>query len=317
MALSLSHVSALSTASRAQRQGRRQWLRFPRGSGRLPEQSDTTAWVAAAQQRRCSCNAAEDVARLGATSRRELVSAVTLLGLGCVGSGQAAHATYVEEERATSVFDGAQSGVVSLANYVISSEEETAEGVGSGIVWDKLGHVITNYHCIAKLANDRTGSQVAKVEISLPGGRTAVYRAALVGYEKGQDLAVLRVEAPAEELSPVKIGTSNDLRIGQSVYAIGNPFGLQHTLTVGCVSGLDRTIPSISGDRIFGVIQTDAAISAGNSGGALLDSSGRLVGINTATFTKKGSGRSSGVNFAVPVDIVMATVPRIIVNNSG
>jgi hypothetical protein len=165
MALSLSHVSALSTASRAQRQGRRQWLRFPRGSGRLPEQSDTTAWVAAAQQRRCSCNAAEDVARLGATSRRELVSAVTLLGLGCVGSGQAAHATYVEEERATSVFDGAQSGVVSLANYVISSEEETAEGVGSGIVWDKLGHVITNYHCIAKLANDRTGSQVIRTPL--------------------------------------------------------------------------------------------------------------------------------------------------------
>jgi len=178
-----------------------------------------------------------------------------------------------------------------------------------------------------------------------------------VGYDKSQDLAVLRIfpDSPAS-LLPMKwghppsppslvdvcglipwaaglsfrtdgqlglpfaacrIGTSSDLRVGQSVYAIGNPFGLSHTLTVGSVSGLRRTIPSASGDRIFGAVQTDASISSGNSGGPLLDSFGRMVGMNTATFTRRGTGRSSGINFAVPIDTIMELVPKIIVRNES
>eukprot|EP00873_Tetraselmis_striata_P046665 jgi/Tetstr1/466929/TSEL_011383.t1 len=229
---------------------------------------------------------------------------------------RSARAAYVDEAVATRVFEASQAAVVSIVDYEVKGDEEKQEGVGSGIVWDHLGHIVTNYHCISKLANDRTGSQATKVEVTLPNGRTSIYQATLVGYFRGQDLAVLKIDAPPEDLTPIKIGTSEDLRVGQSVYAIGNPFGLQHTLTVGCVSGLGRTIPSMTGDRIYGVIQTDASISAGNSGGALLDSFGRLVGINTATFTRRGSGRSSGVNFAVAVDKVMEAVPGIIVKKS-
>ncbi|CAI7859024.1 unnamed protein product, partial [Closterium sp. NIES-53] len=127
------------------------------------------------------------------------------------------------------------------------------------------------------------------------------------------DGAVAVAAPAAPTLYPIPVGSSSDLRVGQSCFAIGNPYGLQHTLTAGVISGLGREIPAPTGAAIRGAIQTDAAINAGNSGGPLLDSFGRIIGVNTATFTRSGSGSSSGVNFAIPVDTVRRVVPRLIV----
>eukprot|EP00899_Mesostigma_viride_P002602 jgi/Mesvir1/12342/Mv00527-RA.1 len=141
--------------------------------------------------------------------------------------------------------------------------------------------------------------------------------ARLVGFDRNTDLAVLQVDVPSDSrLQPIRLGSSKDLRVGQNCYAIGNPYGLSYTLTAGVVSGMARNIPSPGGVAIPGAIQTDAAISQGNSGGPLLDSSGRAIGINTATFTRKGSGMSSGVNFAIGMDTVYSVVPRLIVSGS-
>lgn len=134
-----------------------------------------------------------------------------------------------------------------------------------------------------------------------------------MGFDPAYDLAVLKVDIERDKLRPALIGTSHDLRVGQSCFAIGNPYGYEHTLTTGVVSGLRREIPSPIGRAIRGAIQTDAAINAGNSGGPLIDSYGHVVGVNTATFTRKGSGVSSGVNFAIPIDVVVRIVPSLIV----
>ena len=136
------------------------------------------------------------------------------------------------------------------------------------------------------------------------------WRARLVGYEPDYDLAVVRIDAPAERLRPLPVGTSDDLLVGQKVFAIGNPFGLDQTLTTGVISGLGREILSVTERPISDVIQTDAAINPGNSGGPLLDSSGRLIGVNTAIYTQ--SGTSAGVGFAVPVDTVNRVVPHLL-----
>lgn len=135
----------------------------------------------------------------------------------------------------------------------------------------------------------------------------------IVGFDQAYDLAVLKVDTGGKEIKPAIVGTSNDLRVGQSCFAIGNPYGYENTLTTGVVSGLGREIPSPNGQAIRGAIQTDAAINAGNSGGPLIDSNGHVIGVNTATFTRKGSGMSSGVNFAIPIDTVVRTVPYLIV----
>jgi S1-C subfamily serine protease len=131
-----------------------------------------------------------------------------------------------------------------------------------------------------------------------------------VGAARDQDLAVLKIAAPREKLVPIRVGTSADLQVGQKVFAIGNPFGLDFTLTNGIVSALGRTIQTVSNATIFDVIQTDAAINPGNSGGPLLDSSGRLIGVNTAIYSP--SGASAGIGFAVPVDTVSRIVPELI-----
>ncbi|KAK9806912.1 hypothetical protein WJX72_007234 [[Myrmecia] bisecta] len=214
---------------------------------------------------------------------------------------------------AKAVFSSAAQSVVSIADFRIVDGEEVAEGTGSGLVWDRYGHVVTNYHCVAKLAADKRGNQVTMVGVVNDKGNTQQFNATIKGLDPNRDIAVLQINAPAELLRPLKVGTSADLRVGQSVFAIGNPLGFSRTLTAGVVSGLDRIIPSPSGTRNYGAIQTDAAISKGNSGGPLLDSAGRLVGINTATFTRAGTGRSSGVNFALPVDMVRKVVPNLIV----
>jgi S1-C subfamily serine protease len=179
---------------------------------------------------------------------------------------------------------------------------EVPAGSGSGFVWDDRGHVVTNFHVL--LDEDRLADS-AKVTIG-----DAEYEATIVGYARDQDLAVLKVAVPRERLVPIRVGTSADLQVGQKVYAIGNPFGLDFTLTTGIVSALGRTIQGVSGATIFDVVQTDAAINPGNSGGPLLDSAGRLIGVNTAIYSP--SGASAGIGFAVPVDTVSRIVPEIV-----
>lgn len=172
-------------------------------------------------------------------------------------------------------------------------------GTGSGFIWDDHGHIITNLHVI-KGASEAT--------VRLADGRD--YKASLVGASPAHDIAVLRIGIGFQRPAPVPIGSSYDLKVGQKVFAIGNPFGLDWTLTTGIVSALDRSLPGGDGRNIDNLIQTDAAINPGNSGGPLLDSAGRLIGINTAIYSP--SGASAGIGFAVPVDTVNRVVPQII-----
>ena len=179
------------------------------------------------------------------------------------------------------------------------SGHDIPAGTGSGFLWDNAGHVVTNYHVI----KDGTGA-----DVTLSNHET--YSARLIGTAPAYDLALLKINTQASKLRPIPIGTSADLQVGQKVFAIGNPFGLDQTLTTGIVSALGRTIQGISGRAIEDVIQTDAAINPGNSGGPLLDSAGRLIGVNTAIFSP--SGTSSGVGFAVPVDTVNRIIPQLL-----
>jgi S1-C subfamily serine protease len=172
-------------------------------------------------------------------------------------------------------------------------------GTGSGFIWDPNGHVVTNWHVV---------SGAAEANVRLADGRD--YAATLVGASAAHDIAVLRIRVPEDLPPPVAIGTSHDLRVGQKVFAIGNPFGLDWSLTTGIVSALDRSLSGDDGGVIQHLIQTDAAINPGNSGGPLLDSAGRLIGINTAIYSP--SGASAGVGFAVPVDTVNRVVPQLI-----
>lgn len=172
-------------------------------------------------------------------------------------------------------------------------------GTGSGFIWDDQGHIITNLH-VVKGASEAT--------VRLADGRD--YKAALVGASPAHDIAVLKIGIGFQRPAPVPIGASSDLKVGQKVFAIGNPFGLDWTLTTGIVSALDRSLPGGDGRSIDNLIQTDAAINPGNSGGPLLDSAGRLIGINTAIYSP--SGASAGIGFAVPVDTVNRVVPQII-----
>lgn len=174
------------------------------------------------------------------------------------------------------------------------------EGTGSGFLWDSDGHIVTNYHVVA-------GADGARVTL----GDQSVWPAQLVGAYPDKDIAVLRIQTTEERpLPPLPVGESGNLEVGQHVFAIGNPFGLDHTLSAGVISGLGREIMSVSQTPIQGVIQTDAAINPGNSGGPLLDSAGRLIGVNTAIYSP--SGASAGVGFAVPVDTVRRIVPQLI-----
>ncbi|WP_448213155.1 S1C family serine protease [Colwellia sp. MEBiC06753] len=172
-------------------------------------------------------------------------------------------------------------------------------GTGSGFIWDKFGHIVTNYHVI---------EGASEANIRLNDGRT--YSASLVGVSPNHDLAVLKIDVKLDLPPAVPIGTSDDLQVGQSVFAIGNPFGLDYTLTSGIVSALNRSLSADSDLIINNLIQTDAAINPGNSGGPLLDSAGRLIGINTAIYSP--SGAYAGIGFAVPVDTVNRVIPQLI-----
>lgn len=176
---------------------------------------------------------------------------------------------------------------------------EIPQGMGSGFIWDNDGRIVTNYHVI---------EDAGRVEVTLADH--SAWKGMVIGTAPDKDIAVLQISAPAEKLKPIVIGESKNLEVGQKVFAIGNPFGLDQTMTTGIVSALRREIKSVTGRTIQDVIQTDAAINPGNSGGPLLDSAGRLIGINTAIYSP--SGVSAGIGFAVPVDIVNRVVPEII-----
>lgn len=177
--------------------------------------------------------------------------------------------------------------------------QEIREGTGTGFVWDFAGHIVTNHHVVG-------GADVAQVAFA----DGTVLDAEMIGSAPQFDIAVLRVRANADVLQPIAVGRSDDLEVGLNVFAIGNPFGLDHTLTTGIISGLGREIESPNGRAISDIIQTDAAINPGNSGGPLLDSRGELIGMNTAIISRSGS--SSGVGFAVPVDTIRSAVPQLI-----
>ncbi|MGV8041410.1 MAG: S1C family serine protease [Thermoanaerobaculaceae bacterium] len=176
---------------------------------------------------------------------------------------------------------------------------EIPQGSGSGFVWDRDGHVVTNYHVVSE-------GQAVRVTLA----DQSEWDAKVVGIAPDKDLAVLRITADAAHLVPLPVGTSSNLAVGQRVLAIGNPFGLDHTLTTGVLSALGRELKSPSGRVIRDVLQTDAAINPGNSGGPLLDSGGRLIGVNTAIYSP--SGASAGIGFAIPVDTVKTLLPQLI-----
>jgi S1-C subfamily serine protease len=210
-----------------------------------------------------------------------------------------------EEKSTIALFRAASTSVVNITAITVRRDFFTLnllqipEGTGSGFVWDESGHIVTNFHVI----QNANAAQVTLADHS-------TWQARRVGIAPDKDLAVLRIDAPKNRLRPIPIGTSKELQVGQKVFAIGNPFGLDQTLTNGIISAVGREIESVTRRPIQGVIQTDAAINPGNSGGPLLDSAGRLIGVNTAIYSP--SGASAGNGFAIPVDAVNRFVPELI-----
>jgi len=250
--------------------------------------------------------------RLSRSALRRLAFIAASVGAGVLMHASASArpvaprgALSAEERVVIDVFEKSKRSVV----YISTSERvrdlwtrnvrSIPRGTGSGFVWDEQGSILTNYHVIA-------GASEARVRLN--DGRD--YAATLVGASPFHDLAVLRIKVPSNRPPPLPLGTSHDLRVGQRVYAIGNPFGLDWTLTTGIVSALDRALDSDDGSTIEHLIQTDAAINPGNSGGPLLDSAGRLIGMNTAIYSP--SGASAGIGFAVPIDTINRVAPALI-----
>jgi len=218
----------------------------------------------------------------------------------------ATNAQLTEDERNTiDIVRKTKNSVVFVTNlqyvrdFFYSSDQPVPQGSGSGFVWDDQGHIVTNFHVI---------EEGDKFMVSLPNQKQV--EAKLVGRDPNKDIAVLKLSEKVPDLTPVRIGTSEDLQVGQKVIAIGNPFGFDHTVTKGIVSALGRSMPGAGGVTIREMIQTDASINPGNSGGPLLDSAGELIGMNTMIASP--SGASSGVGFAVPVDTIRKIVPQII-----
>lgn len=210
-----------------------------------------------------------------------------------------------DEQNNIQVFQQASPSVVNITNsrlvrsYYSLNPQEVPQGSGTGFVWSEEGYIVTNFHVV---------QQADRVMVTLQNGTT--YDARAVGVDPDKDLAVLKIDAPDELLVPIRPGDSSLLEVGRKVIAIGNPFGLDTTMTTGIVSALGREINSVSQRKIHDVIQTDAAINPGNSGGPLLNSMGELVGVNTAIYSP--SGASSGIGFAIPVNTVKQIVPDLI-----
>jgi len=212
-----------------------------------------------------------------------------------------------EAERANiELFERVSPSVVQVAARTaagnpLDEDEDAGAASGTGFVWDNNGHVVTNNHVV------QNGTEVA---VKFASGEVA--QAEVIGVAPNYDLAVLRIRNSRQLPPPVALGSSSDLKVGQMAFAIGNPFGLDQSLTSGIISALKRRLPTSSGREIANVIQTDTAINPGNSGGPLLDSAGRLIGVNTAIISPSGS--SAGIGFAVPADIVNRVVPELIKN---
>jgi 2-alkenal reductase len=208
-----------------------------------------------------------------------------------------------EEQRIVSLFENAAPSVAYITTEVVQTniwlEQVQSTGAGSGFVWDTKGHIVTNNHVI---------QNARRVFVRLDAGEPI--EGVVVGRAPEYDLAVVRLSRFPTNIRPIPLGESATLKIGQAVFAIGNPFGLQRTLTQGIVSALDRELPTTSYREVVGVIQTDAAINPGNSGGPLLDSAGRLIGVNSAI--RSASGSSAGIGFSIPVDLVNRIVPALI-----
>jgi len=247
------------------------------------------------------------IARLVGRAPSRFLAAALILFAGAVPGLVAAPELTAEEQRTIQLFEQASPAVVFITSVSLQRDfwsprvMEIPRGTGSGFVWDDRGHVITNFHVIQ-------GASKARVTLA----DQSTWDASLVGAAPEKDLAVLRIEAPRSALFPIKRGHSGDLRVGQNVYAIGNPFGLDQTLTTGVISALGREIDSMTSIPIRDVIQTDAAINPGNSGGPLLNSSGQLIGVNTAIVSP--SGTYAGIGFSIPVDAVEWVVPELIAN---
>ena len=209
------------------------------------------------------------------------------------------------EKSTIELFLAASPSVVSITTERLQLNSlfgaEVAQGAGSGFVWDERGHVVTNFHVIE-------GANT--VYVQLHAGDPIPAR--VVGGARQYDIAVVKLAHLPDTLQPLPVGTSKALQVGQATYAIGNPFGLQRTLTTGIVSALERRLPTAQGREVRGVIQTDAAVNPGNSGGPLLNSSGQLIGVNTAILSESGS--SAGIGLAIPVDLVRRVVPQVIEN---
>lgn len=210
-----------------------------------------------------------------------------------------------DEENNIAVFESVSPSVAFIKNAALQVDWFSAEfyevprGAGSGFVWDKDGHIVTNFHVLYR---------ADKIDVTLSDQKT--YKAKVVGYSPDHDLAVLKVDAPKDVLKSIPLGESKHLKVGQKVLSIGNPFGLDYSLTTGVVSALGRSIQAMTGSRIYDAIQTDAAINPGSSGGPLLGSDGRLIGVTTAIYSP--SGASAGVGFAIPVDTVKRVIPQLI-----
>jgi len=208
-----------------------------------------------------------------------------------------------EERTNVAVYEKANRSVVNIttkaAKEALLVFEVPLEGSGSGSVLDKHGHILTNYHVVE-------GAQ--QIKVALHTGNS--YDAEVIGKDQPNDVAVLKIDAPADDLEPVEVGDSSRLRVGQHIYAIGNPFGLERTLTLGIISSLNRSLPARGGRTMRSIIQIDAALNRGNSGGPLLDSRGRLIGMNTAIASS--TGENTGVGFAIPVDTIKRVVPQLI-----
>jgi S1-C subfamily serine protease len=209
-----------------------------------------------------------------------------------------------EEDNTIGVFREASPSVVFVTNVALAQNQDMDEfaipqGAGSGFVWDKAGHIVTNFHVVQ-------GGDAFLVTFD---DQTQV-QAKLVGTDMKKDIAVLKIDGGTEKLKPIVVGSSDKLQVGQQALAIGNPFGLDHSLTKGIISALGRVVEGIGGVTIHDMIQTDAAINPGNSGGPLLDSSGHLIGMNTMIYSRSGS--SAGIGFAVPVTFIKRIVPQLI-----
>ena len=230
--------------------------------------------------------------------------AVIMLVVGSLTDAPVAHALLPDEENTIKVFKDAAASVVYVTNVAITQspymdEQAIPQGTGSGFVWDGAGHIVTNFHVVQ-------GGNAFLVTL---GDQTQL-EARLIGSDPTKDIAVLKVEKSREKLQPVRVGKLEALQVGQKTIAIGNPFGLDHTLTTGVISALGREVQGISGITIRDMIQTDAAINPGNSGGPLLDSDGNFIGMNTMIYSR--SGGSSGIGFAVPVSFIARIVPELI-----